>query len=126
MGTLTLANPTVIETIPKRGYRLIAPVSLVTNSQMNSWPRIESLAVLPLANLMGSVADHEYYVAAMHEALIGELGQIDGLTVISRTSMTRYRNTDRPACEIARELNVDALVEGSMFKARVVPSCKYA
>jgi TolB-like protein/tetratricopeptide (TPR) repeat protein len=76
---------------------------------------IRSVAVLPLANLMGA-DDQEYYVAAMHEALIAELGQISALTVISRTSVMRYRNTEKPAPEIARELGVEALVEGSMFK----------
>jgi serine/threonine-protein kinase len=81
-----------------------------------SAPRIESLAVLPLANLMGG-EDQDYYVAAMHEALIAELGQINALSVISRTSVMRYRDTDKSAPEIARELNVEALVEGSMFKA---------
>jgi eukaryotic-like serine/threonine-protein kinase len=78
-------------------------------------PRIERLAVLPLANLMGG-EEQEYYVAAMHEALIAELGQIGALTVISRTSVMQYRNTDKPAPEIASNLNVDALLEGSMFK----------
>lgn len=77
---------------------------------------IRSLAVLPLANLTGEPAQ-EYLVAAMHEALIAELGQIGALAVISRTSVMRYRNTDKSVPEIARALNVDALVEGSMFKA---------
>jgi len=78
--------------------------------------RIESLAVLPLTNLMGG-ADQEYYVAAMHEALITELGQIRALTVKSRTSVMHYRNGEKSVPEIARELNVDAVVEGSIFKA---------
>jgi len=78
---------------------------------------IQSVAVLPLSNLMGA-EDQEYYVAAMHEALIAELGQISALTVISRTSVMRYRTaTDKSVPEIARELNVDALVTGSIFKA---------
>jgi serine/threonine-protein kinase len=79
-------------------------------------PRIESLAVLPLSNLMGS-DDQEYYVAATHEALIGELGKIGALTVKSRTSVMQYRSRVKPVPEIARELDVDALVEGSVFKS---------
>ena len=71
---------------------------------------------VPLSNLMGS-EDQEYYVAAMHEALIGELGKIGALTVKSRTSMMQYRSRVKPVPEIARELDVDALVEGSMFKS---------
>ena len=77
---------------------------------------IQSVAVLPLANLMGEKS-RRYYVAAMHDALIAKLGQISALTVISRTSVMRYRHTNKTAPEIARELNVDALVEGSMFRA---------
>jgi serine/threonine-protein kinase len=77
---------------------------------------IQSLAVLPLANLMGD-PEQEYFVAAMQEALIGELGQIGALAVISRTSVMRYQGTTKSVPEIARELNVDALVEGSVFKA---------
>ncbi len=79
-------------------------------------PAIRALAVLPLANLMGD-PDQEYLVAGMHDALIGELGQIGALSVISRTSVMRYRTTDKSVPEIARELNVDAVVEGSMFRA---------
>jgi serine/threonine protein kinase/tetratricopeptide (TPR) repeat protein len=76
---------------------------------------IQSIAVLPLENLMGD-SEQEYIVAAMHEALIGELGQIGALEIKSRTSVMRYRKTDKSVPEIARELDVDALVEGSMFK----------
>ncbi len=78
--------------------------------------RIESLAVLPFANLSGD-DEQEYFVYGMHDALIAELAQIGALTVISRTSMTRYRDTKKSVPEIARELSVDAVVEGSVFKA---------
>jgi hypothetical protein len=76
---------------------------------------IASLAVLPLENLMGD-PEQEYIVAATHEALIAELGQIAALKMIPRTSVVRYRNTEKSEPEIAQELEVDALVEGSMFK----------
>jgi TolB-like protein len=71
--------------------------------------------VLPLANLSGD-PEQEYFVAGMQNALIGEPGQIGALAVISRTSTMRYRNTEKTVPEIAQELGVDALVEGSMFR----------
>ena len=76
---------------------------------------IESLAVLPLENFTGDV-EQEYIVAAMHEAVIAELSQISALRMIPRTSVARYRNTEKSVPEIAGELQVDALVEGSVFK----------
>ncbi|GAH61178.1 unnamed protein product, partial [marine sediment metagenome] len=79
-------------------------------------PPITSIAVLPLDNLMGDPAE-EYFVDGMHEALISALSRISALTVISRTSAMRYRNTDMLVPEIAEELGVDAIVEGSVLKA---------
>jgi TolB-like protein len=77
---------------------------------------VRSLAVLPLANLMGD-PEQAYFVDGLHDILIGELAGISELTVISRTSVMRYRDTDRAMGEIAAELGVDALVEGSVFRA---------
>jgi TolB-like protein len=77
---------------------------------------VRSLAVLPLANLMGD-PEQAYFVDGLHDVLIGELAGISELTVISRTSVMRYRDTDRSMGEIAAELDVDALVEGSVFHA---------
>lgn len=54
----------------------------------------------------------------MHEAVITELAQVRGLSVISRSSAVRYRGSAKPAPEIARELNADALVEGAVFRAQ--------
>jgi TolB-like protein/Tfp pilus assembly protein PilF len=76
-------------------------------------PRIESLAVLPLANLSGD-ASQEYFADGMTEALITDLSRIRALRVISRTSVMRYKGTTKPVPEIARELNVEAVVEGSV------------
>jgi len=77
---------------------------------------IDSIAVLPLKNLTGT-ADKEYFVDGVTDELIGHLGQISGLRrVISRTSVMRYKNTDKSLPEIARELNVDALVEGTVYQ----------
>jgi TolB-like protein/Tfp pilus assembly protein PilF len=78
--------------------------------------KITSIAVLPLENLMGD-SEQDYFVAGMHEALITELSKIGALMVISRTSAMRYRNTDKSVPEIARELGVDAVVEGSVLRA---------
>lgn len=76
---------------------------------------IRSLAVLPLENLSGD-PEQEYFVDGMTEALITELGKISALRVISRQSVMQYKGTDKSVPEIARELNVAALVEGSVLR----------
>jgi len=76
---------------------------------------IDSIAVLPLDNLSGD-PEQEYFSDGMTDALIGELTKIKALQrVISRTSVMRYKETDKSLPEIARELNVDAVVEGSVL-----------
>jgi TolB-like protein/DNA-binding winged helix-turn-helix (wHTH) protein/Flp pilus assembly protein TadD len=79
-------------------------------------PPIRSLAVLPLENLSGDPSQ-EYFADGMTEELINELSRLSGLKVISRTSITRYRNTDKSLPQIAHELNVDAIVEGSVLRS---------
>jgi eukaryotic-like serine/threonine-protein kinase len=76
---------------------------------------IHSLAVLPLKNLTNDKTQN-YFVAGIHEELLTDLAKIKALKVISRTSMMRYANTTQPAPEITKELNVDALVEGSVMR----------
>ncbi len=76
---------------------------------------IESLAVLPLKNLMGD-PEQEYFVEGMHEALTAELSKISALKVISRTSAMRYKETDKAMPQIARELGVAGLIEGSVLR----------
>ena len=76
-------------------------------------PRIASLAVLPLANLSGD-ATQEYFSDGMTEALITDLSRISALRVISRTSVMQYKGTKKPMPQIAKELNVDGVVEGSV------------
>ncbi|MEJ2636746.1 MAG: protein kinase [Calditrichia bacterium] len=77
---------------------------------------IDSIAVLPLENLTGN-AEQEYFVDGVTDELIGQLGQISGLRrVISRTSVMRYKDTDKSLPEIARELKVDAIVEGTVYQ----------
>jgi TolB-like protein/predicted Ser/Thr protein kinase len=77
---------------------------------------IESIAVLPLDNLTGD-EEQQYVVDGVTDQLIGQLQQISGLKrVISRTSVMRYRETEKSLSDIARELNVDAIVEGTVFQ----------
>ena len=76
---------------------------------------IDSIAVLPLDNFSND-PEQDYFVDGMHEALIAELAQIRALKVISRTSVNRYRDTAKSIPEIADELNVDAVVEGSVLR----------
>lgn len=167
-------NPRFIETLPRRGYRFIAPVELspppaqaaatvssrvpegqpapaeaaggTPGKQKNFlWilagvvlvgfllvasagdlrhrlfggqPRtpIQSIAVLPLANLSND-ANQDYFADGMTEALTTDLGKISALRVISRTSVMRYKGTKKPLPEIARELQVDALVEGTVLRS---------
>ena len=77
---------------------------------------ISSVAVLPLANLTGDPED-AYFVAGMHDALIAELAQIEALTVYSRQSVLRYRDSDKSLPEVARELGVQAVVEGAVYRS---------
>ena len=168
-------NPRFIETVPRRGYRFIAPVesqastpsgandapavgsssttipdatqivlptpgrhgkimaaALVTavtlivglsSSHVRgrlfgrpSAPGIGSLAVLPLVNLSGD-RDQDYFADGMTEALTTDLGKISALRVISRTSVMQYKGTKKPLPEIARELNVEAFIEGTVSRS---------
>jgi serine/threonine protein kinase/tetratricopeptide (TPR) repeat protein len=77
---------------------------------------IQSIAVLPLENLSGD-SSQDYFADGMTDALITELSQIKKLRVISRTSVMQYKQTRKPIQEIAQELNVDAVVEGSVMRA---------
>jgi TolB-like protein/DNA-binding winged helix-turn-helix (wHTH) protein/Tfp pilus assembly protein PilF len=78
--------------------------------------RIDSLAVLPLADLSGN-PDQDFFADGMTEALITDLGKVSALRVISRTSVVQYKGTKKTLPEIARELNVDALVEGTVLRS---------
>ena len=175
------ANPRFIETLPRRGFRFIAPVGAVAPDKelpvamgvppqegqteappdarqtapdpadaVNSgqqwhrptpwkiaglvlllasaatfvaWrlrstppPVIRSLAVLPLENLSGDPSQ-DYFSDGMTDELITELGQLSELRVISRFSVMSYKRVHKPLPQIARELNVDAVVEGTVLRA---------
>jgi eukaryotic-like serine/threonine-protein kinase len=77
---------------------------------------IQSVAVLPLENLSGDPAQ-DYFSDGMTDALITELSHIRKLRVISRTSVMQYKRTQKPLADIARDLNVDAVVEGTVVRA---------
>jgi TolB-like protein/DNA-binding winged helix-turn-helix (wHTH) protein len=77
---------------------------------------IQSLAMLPLENLSGDPAQ-DYFADGMTDELTTNLARIHNLRVVSRTSMMRYRSTHKSISEIARELNIDAIVEGSVVRS---------
>src|SRR5712692_9537713 len=76
---------------------------------------IRSLAVLPLENLSGDAQD--YFADGMTDELITDLAQIGALRVISRTSVLPYKGVRKPLSVVARELNVDAIVEGTVLRS---------
>jgi DNA-binding SARP family transcriptional activator/TolB-like protein len=106
--------------------RTIALVTVIAAAALGGWwllnslggrtARIESLAVLPFENFAGD-ASQQYIVDGMHDAVIGEFFRIESVRVTARTSVMRYRDTDLTLTEIARELGVDAVIEGSVFPA---------
>jgi TolB-like protein/DNA-binding winged helix-turn-helix (wHTH) protein len=77
---------------------------------------IRSLAVLPLESLSGD-ASQDYFADGMTDELISDLGQISALRVISRTSVMVYKHVRKPLPQIARELGVDAVVEGTVLRS---------
>ncbi len=159
-------NPRFIETIPRKGYRFIAPVSdngverklaelqaedtiggplqsnrsrewrivfglgavvillvlgftvsrLVRPQSTASASQIHSLAVLPLQNLSADPAQ-EFFSDGMTDALITDLAQIGSVKVISRTSSMQYKQTKKSLPEIAHELNVDGIIEGTVQRS---------
>ena len=102
-------SPRFVETLAKRGYRFIG--------NLGSTPgRIESLAVLPLEDLAHDPTQ-EYFADGMTEALITSLGHISALRVTSRTTALTYKGAHKSVPEIARELGVDAVVEGTVLRS---------
>ena len=137
-GRPVTADAPVPEALPEaaaksKNWRLIAPaiavvaaLALAVGLNLGSLrdrlfgtidaPRIESLAVLPLENLSGDPSQ-EVFTNGMTEALITELSKIKALKkVISRTSVMQYKGTKKPIRQIAGELGVDALIEGSALR----------
>ena len=102
-------KPRFVETLPRRGYRFVGTVAA-------NRPRLESLAVLPLEDLSHD-PEQEYFADGLTEALITTLAKIGGLRVVSRTTAMRYKEVRRPLPQIARELGVDAIVEGTVLRS---------
>ena len=93
---------------------LAASLSWIFHSQSQS--KIRSLAVLPLESLSGD-ASQDYFADGMTDALITDLAQVRALRVISRTSVMTYKRVRKSLPEIARELNVEAVVEGTVARS---------
>ena len=85
------------------------------NSNHSVARQITSVAVLPLANLSADSAQ-EYFSDGMTDAIINELSRASSLKVISRTSVMRYKNTSKSVSEIARDLQVEGVIEGSVVR----------
>jgi TolB-like protein/DNA-binding winged helix-turn-helix (wHTH) protein/Flp pilus assembly protein TadD len=104
----------------------VALLALLVGLNADSWRlrfwatappvHIRAIAVLPLENLSGDPAQ-EYFTDGMTDALVTELAQISSLRVISRTSVMRYKGTRKPLPDIAKELSVDGIVEGSVVQS---------
>jgi len=95
----------------------LAPSETTTpSSPPTSANGIRALAVLPLDNLSAD-PNQDYFAAGMTEALIAELSQLGSFSVISRTSVMQYKDTTKTLPEIAAELGVDAIVEGSVLRS---------
>jgi len=84
--------------------------NIVTANKSLKTGDIESLVILPFDNFTGD-DDLEYFVAGMHSSLIGDMGKIKGLRIISKTSANSYKDQEKPLHEIASDLMVDAVVE---------------
>jgi len=103
---------TVVALLVTLGWKMMRDGDLT----LWSGPHIRSLAVLPLANLSGQ-PDQDYFADGITEELTTDLGKISALRVISRISTMQYKGSKKPLPEIARELNVDAIVEGTVARS---------
>jgi TolB-like protein/DNA-binding winged helix-turn-helix (wHTH) protein/Flp pilus assembly protein TadD len=123
------SRPTITPVVPKRRLwpmpRVIVALAVVVSSILAVWlfhspdrapTGIRSLAVLPLENLSGD-ASQNYLADGMTDELITDLAQLSALRVISRTSVMAYKGARKPLPQIARELNVDAVVEGTVLRS---------
>ncbi len=118
-------TPRYIETLPRRGYRFIERVDEVKPGALKPPLSktikfdpfgIKAVAVLPLEDLSDGTG-HAYFADGMTEALITSLAKIKALRVISRTSAMQYRGANKSLPQIASELNVDAVIEGSILRS---------
>jgi len=105
-------SPRFVETLPRLGYRFIAPV---IKPEKDITAAKKMLLVLPFENISGS-SEQEYFADGLTEEMISHLGQLNPkrLGVIARTSAIQYKATKKSVGEIAAELNVDCVLEGSV------------
>jgi len=106
-------SPRFVETLPRRGYRFIGSID---NRAVEVAGPTLPIAVLPLKNLSGDPGQ-DCFADGMTEALITELGKIGSLHVLSHQSVIRYHQTAKSLPQIARELNVVAVLEGSVLRS---------
>jgi TolB-like protein/Tfp pilus assembly protein PilF len=109
-------RPTIIETIPKRGYRLIGDVEVLRATPEEKWREARPMiAVLPFENLTGD-PDQEYFSDGVTEEVITRLGAAhpDEVGVIARTSVMPYKHAPKPLAQVAAELTVQYVLEGSV------------
>jgi TolB-like protein/DNA-binding winged helix-turn-helix (wHTH) protein/tetratricopeptide (TPR) repeat protein len=106
-----------LATIALLGFAVLAWQHAVRPPAVRSGSvHIESLAVLPLENLSKD-PEQEYFADGITDALITDLAKIHALRVISRTSVMQYKGKRKPTPQIAEELNVDAIVEGTVMRS---------
>jgi TolB-like protein len=109
----SVEHPRYIETLPKRGYRFLAPVTAKEPAKKN---RENSIAVLPFADLSHQ-KDQDYFCDGLAEELISSLSHIQSLRVAARTSAFSFKGKDLDIRKIGKELNVQAILTGSVRKA---------
>jgi TolB-like protein/DNA-binding winged helix-turn-helix (wHTH) protein/Flp pilus assembly protein TadD len=101
-------------------FVLLVLMGTLATWKLHTWirpsPVIRSLAVLPFESL-SSDASQDYFADGMTDELISDLGQVSALRVVSRTSVMVYKRARKPLPQIARELNVDAVVEGTVLRS---------
>jgi TolB-like protein/DNA-binding winged helix-turn-helix (wHTH) protein/Tfp pilus assembly protein PilF len=124
-GDLTSKSAEPKQVMLPLAWKFSAFVLLLLTASLAAWklhawnrptPVIRSLAVLPLESL-SSDASQDYFADGMTDELISDLGQVSALRVISRTSVMTYKHARKPLPQIARELNVDAVVEGTVLRS---------
>src|SRR5256885_2168833 len=107
-----------IETIPKRGYRFVAPSAAVAQEAATAGAGRLVLVVLPFENLSGG-RKHDYFSEGLTEEMISQLARLspEQLGVIARTSAMQYKSTTKTAQQIGQELGVSHLLEGSVRRS---------
>jgi len=108
-------NPRFIETVARRGYRLLVPIAGEASPNELTGRRRIRLAVLPFENVTAD-AEQEFFSDGLTEEMITELGRLSPaqLGIIARTSAMRYKQSGKRIDQIGRELNVDYVLEGSV------------